>query len=725
MLRVCALVLAGVAAAGDADALSRDLDLHTGFLSSPELAIRRPGEPAMAVAARYISEELRRLGFEGGGPRGARTQHATVGMTPRAEDCLLILRGREGTIRFAPEREFRPLASGGAGTVVAPVIFVSRAEDLSDSIRGRIVLLLGADAAAVATAAARGPAAILVAKDPRRDTVDRVTFADGRTAVGDVRDRGTEFLFTDRATGEITRLTKEMVREIELDLPPGPPGRPGGEIAAAKTFAAPVFGVSAGVTAAILGADPMEVLAGVSAGVRPRVFPAEGGTVRLVVPKEGRKATLTSVVARRPGTDPRASRLAVRVRVRYDAGDDGAATALALAAELQRRKAGLRPVLISFLPGGGETLPPGEIAITATGEKRARRVPVGRPGEREAAIAAVRVASRIIRELANVPRPAPGPGRPPPAPAAGKPAPPKGTLDAVRRARYAGRLLEADRELAAALAKSPKDPALRMERARILIARKKWEEAFAEVRELEALSKTDGRADHVRFEIHEARGELKDAGEALLRAVRAEFPEAMVEWVLRLPGDQPGALSAAGTVLRKLVQAAPDTAWGKFAAGLHLYRRRNLAGAEKYFGETVERDPLLGSAWFWRGKARSEAGRDPTDVAKDFDRAEEFGFKSPSVNFERGLCRLRSKMYTLAIREFSTYLKEVPTDSAAIYNIACAHALMRNTDEALDWLARSIDAGFGEMEHARSDPDLESIRNDPRFEALLSSKRTD
>ena len=82
-------------------------------------------------------------------------------------------------------------------------------------------------------------------------------------------------------------------------------------------------------------------------------------------------------------------------------------------------------------------------------------------------------------------------------------------------------------------------------------------------------------------------------------------------------------------------------------------------------------------------------------------------------------------MYTLAIREFESYLKETPGDSAAIYNIACAHALMRNTDEALDWLGRAIQAGFDDPDHARNDPDLESIRDHPRFEALLKSKRTD
>ncbi len=50
---------------------------------------------------------------------------------------------------------------------------------------------------------------------------------------------------------------------------------------------------------------------------------------------------------------------------------------------------------------------------------------------------------------------------------------------------------------------------------------------------------------------------------------------------------------------------------------------------------------------------------------------------------------------------------------------------MRNTEAALDWLGRSIEAGFSDPDHARKDPDLASIRDHPRFEALLTSRRTD
>jgi len=722
LLFAAVFALTAVAAAGDADPIRRDLELHAGFLGSPELGGFVPGTPGYATAVKYIEEELARLGWPR--PRAIGSK-AYLHLAPRPEDCTLLLRRRLGTTRFTPGSAFRPLGEGRAGDVTGAVIFVRGHADLSDSVKGRIVLIFS-DLGAVATEVGKhGPAAVLVARDPRTATVDRVTFADGRTAVGEVKDRGTEFLFTDRATGRTTRLTKEMVREIELDLPPGPPGSEVKERIRPWRIGVPVVGVSAEVAGAILGEDLAELLAGVDAGVRPRIVPAAGGTVRVVVPKDPPPVVLYHLGARRAGTDRLASRAPVSVRALYRGDGHAAAVTLALAAEMMRGRPGLRPVGLTFTPAEIRKGDPGVIEITAVGTKKRWRVPVGRPGEWAAAVAAVRVAARIVTDLANVPLPKPKPRMSPPAPKAVSPPPPKGTLAAARRARLAGRLDAADRELAVALAKTPKDPAVRTERGRVLIARKKWEEALAEVRAIEAFSKTDGRADHLRFEIHEARREHPEAAEALVRARNAEYPEAMIDWTIRMPLGEPGALLAIRPVLRKLVTSSPESAWGKYAAGLHLYSRRDLAGAERYLDQTVKLDPLLGSAWFWRGKVRSENGRDPTEAAEDFDRAARFGFDRPSVNFERGLCRLRARMYTLAIREFETYLKEVPGSADALYNVACAHALMRNTDEALDWLGRSIEAGFADPDHARKDPDLSSIRSHPRFEALLKSRRTD
>lgn len=55
----------------------------------------------------------------------------------------------------------------------------------------------------------------------------------------------------------------------------------------------------------------------------------------------------------------------------------------------------------------------------------------------------------------------------------------------------------------------------------------------------------------------------------------------------------------------------------------------------------------------------------------------------------------------------------------ALYNAACASALLGRPDEAIGWLERAVDAGFRDLAQVGKDTDLDSIRNDARFKAIV------
>ncbi len=54
----------------------------------------------------------------------------------------------------------------------------------------------------------------------------------------------------------------------------------------------------------------------------------------------------------------------------------------------------------------------------------------------------------------------------------------------------------------------------------------------------------------------------------------------------------------------------------------------------------------------------------------------------------------------------------------ALYNLGCAHALQGNPDEAFRALQRAVDTGMPNQPQWDSDPDLDSLRDDPRWERL-------
>lgn len=66
-------------------------------------------------------------------------------------------------------------------------------------------------------------------------------------------------------------------------------------------------------------------------------------------------------------------------------------------------------------------------------------------------------------------------------------------------------------------------------------------------------------------------------------------------------------------------------------------------------------------------------------------------------------------------------MSDMPEYWALPYNAACLEALSGNADEALEWLRRALELNQSEIhEYLREDSDLDSLRDDPRFQELLT-----
>ncbi|MCR4340752.1 MAG: protein kinase [Gemmatimonadaceae bacterium] len=62
-----------------------------------------------------------------------------------------------------------------------------------------------------------------------------------------------------------------------------------------------------------------------------------------------------------------------------------------------------------------------------------------------------------------------------------------------------------------------------------------------------------------------------------------------------------------------------------------------------------------------------------------------------------------------------------PEDPMTLYNVACVYALSGRRDAALSCLEKAVDNGFGHKEWLEHDTDLETLRDDPRFQSLASA----
>jgi tetratricopeptide (TPR) repeat protein len=77
------------------------------------------------------------------------------------------------------------------------------------------------------------------------------------------------------------------------------------------------------------------------------------------------------------------------------------------------------------------------------------------------------------------------------------------------------------------------------------------------------------------------------------------------------------------------------------------------------------------------------------------------------------------KDYEGALRIAEQVLADYPGNGLAHYNVACAQSLLGRKDEALEHLRAALEAAPQLVENARTDEDLEPLRDDPRFAALV------
>ena len=62
-----------------------------------------------------------------------------------------------------------------------------------------------------------------------------------------------------------------------------------------------------------------------------------------------------------------------------------------------------------------------------------------------------------------------------------------------------------------------------------------------------------------------------------------------------------------------------------------------------------------------------------------------------------------------------------PEDTMTLYNTACTYAVLGRGEEALDSLEKALDKGWGHKDWIEHDPDFDSLRDTPRFKAILDA----
>lgn len=63
---------------------------------------------------------------------------------------------------------------------------------------------------------------------------------------------------------------------------------------------------------------------------------------------------------------------------------------------------------------------------------------------------------------------------------------------------------------------------------------------------------------------------------------------------------------------------------------------------------------------------------------------------------------------------------QLPNDDLVWYNLGCSYSLMSRPDDAFEALTKAVELGYSDYDWMKTDPDLNKLHKDPRFESLLS-----
>ncbi|MGB7435666.1 MAG: protein kinase [Candidatus Acidiferrum sp.] len=219
-------------------------------------------------------------------------------------------------------------------------------------------------------------------------------------------------------------------------------------------------------------------------------------------------------------------------------------------------------------------------------------------------------------------------------------------------------------------------------------------------------------------------------------------------------------LNEAEAASRKALELDPELAEAHSAGGLAFALKKNFDQAAKEFEEAIRLNPKLYEAYYFYARTSFQRG-DLTKAAELYEEAARLNpddYQAVSLlvsvyhalerpadaaNAEQPAVRLTEKhiekhpddaralylgasiLARIGDREKSMdwagrALAIDPDEPSIVYNIACTYALIGRKEEALDCLRRVMEHGDFLKNWAAKDSDLDSLRSDPRFQALLS-----
>ena len=137
-----------------------------------------------------------------------------------------------------------------------------------------------------------------------------------------------------------------------------------------------------------------------------------------------------------------------------------------------------------------------------------------------------------------------------------------------------------------------------------------------------------------------------------------------------------------------------------------------------------QRRKIMKKAWTWKNVDL------PTKVAEKllqefqvalFRKALDFDPENVEILVFLGDTFTKQGMVRDGLEIDQRLVRVCPNEPTFYYNLACSHALLNQSEPALEALDKAIHLGYENFDHLQNDSDLDNIRKERRFHELLQA----
>ncbi len=153
-------------------------------------------------------------------------------------------------------------------------------------------------------------------------------------------------------------------------------------------------------------------------------------------------------------------------------------------------------------------------------------------------------------------------------------------------------------------------------------------------------------------------------------------------------------------------------------AYLHLLKA-DTAAALRAYATAIRHDSTDVDAWLTSGQIRVKTG-DYTSAITAFTHAAAIAPNAVAPLTGLAYAHLKRGSPAEALPYFRKAIEADSSAYSAYYDLACFYSLTGAHDQAFALLEESLKKGLASRTHLDADPDIDPIRKDPRYEALLS-----